>query len=187
MKELMTGHLGNAWAANYSTTSRLPYHPYIGEPNDDFDPSSLASTSALSHAAISFVHGGLAPNYPDLTPFPSRINEIGHSLLRKLQRRNPPPAPHPPHPYPGLPRDATHAEQLLYSTDGPLWYRGWALDSEQHVCAAVNDVLRRTGTRRMVMGHTPNFEVSGHADIKFDQPAKRHCSASCQGAMARSL
>jgi hypothetical protein len=39
-----------------------------------------------------------------------------------------------------------------------LWYRGWALDDEDKVCAAVDAVLEKTGTRRMIMGHTPDFE-----------------------------
>ncbi|KAI0091237.1 Metallo-dependent phosphatase-like protein [Irpex rosettiformis] len=155
MARLMRGRIGKTWAANYTTTSRLPLHPSLGPPNTDYDPTD---DSPLSHAAVSFVHGGLAPDYPDLTPFPSRINELGSSLLYKLQHRNPPPAPHPPHPYPGLPSDATPAEQQLYGTNGPLWYRGWALEPEQKVCSAVDDVLQRTGTRRMIMGHTPNFE-----------------------------
>jgi len=153
---LTVGRIGKSWAANYTVTSRLPLHPSIGSANTDYDPSS-ASTSPLSHAALSFVHGGLAPSYPDLTPFPSRINALGHSLLRKLQARTPPP-PHPPHAYPGLPADATSAETRLYGGDGPLWYRGWALDPEEKVCAEVDAVLERTGTRRMVMGHTPDFE-----------------------------
>lgn len=157
MKMLMSGRIGRSWAENYTTTSRLPLHPSLGPSNTDYIPS--ADESALSHAAISFVHGGLAPQYPDLTPFPSRINELGHSLLHKLQHQNPPPLPHPPHPYPGLPHTATSAEHRLYGTDGPLWYRGWALDPEHKVCAEVDDVLRRTGTRRMIMGHTPDFEV----------------------------
>lgn len=152
----MTGRLGKRWAKNYTTTSRLPLHSSLGDPNTDYDPSDK---SPLSHAAVSFVHGGLAPNYPDLTPFPSKINNLGHSLLYKLQHRSPPPAPHPPNPYPGLPHDATPAEHRLYGTDGPLWYRGWALEPEQKVCAAVDAVLQKTGTRRMIMGHTPNFEV----------------------------
>ncbi|KAI0367776.1 Metallo-dependent phosphatase [Pilatotrama ljubarskyi] len=158
-KMLTTGRIGRSWAANYTTTSRLPLHPSLGPPNTDYDPATdYVSTSPLAHAAISFVHGGLAPTYPDLTPFPSRINEISSSLLRKLQYRPQQPPPHPPAPYPGLPHDATHAEQRLYSSDGPLWYRGWALEPEEKVCKEVDDVLRRTGTRRMVMGHTPDFQ-----------------------------
>ncbi|TBU33290.1 Metallo-dependent phosphatase-like protein [Dichomitus squalens] len=154
-KMLSTGKIGRAWAANYTTTSRLPLHPSLGPPNTDYDPSLMGSS--LSHAAISFVHGGLAPTYPDLTPFPSRINALSTSLLRKLQHRVQPP-PHPPNPYPGLPHDATQAEHRLYGSDGPLWYRGWALDPEQKVCKEVDAVLQKTGTRRMVMGHTPDFQ-----------------------------
>ncbi|KAI0749773.1 Metallo-dependent phosphatase [Daedaleopsis nitida] len=153
-KMLSTGRIGRSWATNYTTTSRLPLHPSLGSPNTDYDPSS---SSPLSHAAISFVHGGLAPTYSDLTPFPSRINQISSSLLHKLQSR-PQPPPHPPNPYPGLPHDATLAEHRLYDAGGPLWYRGWALDPEEKVCKEVDEVLKVTGTRRMVMGHTPDFQ-----------------------------
>ncbi|KAH9928266.1 uncharacterized protein B0H18DRAFT_1000539 [Fomitopsis serialis] len=152
---LSTGRIGKSWAANYTVTSRLPLHPSLGPPNTDYVSST--STNVLSHAALSFVHGGLSPTYHDLTPFPSRINELGAGLLRKIHS-HPPPPPSPPHPYTGLPPDATEAERELYGGDGPLWYRGWALDSEHKVCSLVDDVLRRTGTRRMVMGHTPDFE-----------------------------
>lgn len=159
---LSTGHIGRAWAANYTTTSRLPLHPFFGDPNDDFPPPAGSTASRLpmplSHAAYSFVHGGLSPTYPQLSPFPSAINALGRSLLRKLQHRVQP-SPHPPNPYPGLPPSATAEEQAMYGTDGPLWYRGWALNDEAEVCREVDAVLEKTGTRRMIMGHTPNFEV----------------------------
>ena len=183
LKMIMTGRIGKQWATNYTTTSRVPLHPSLGEPNTDYDPSSM---SPLSHAAMSFVHGGLAPNYPDLTPYPSKINNLGHSLLRKLQHRSPPPAPHPPHPYPGLPHDATPAEHRLYGTDGPLWYRGWALESEQKVCAAVDAVLQKTGTRRMIMGHTPNFEVCSGAYWSYSLPHPYRGRKLFRDATARS-
>jgi hypothetical protein len=83
-----TGWLGRAWAQNYTTTTRLPLHPSLGPPNTDHIPdSSIMSNESLSHAALSFVHGGLAPNFPYLTPYPSRINDIASSLLYKLQAR----------------------------------------------------------------------------------------------------
>lgn len=165
---ITTGRIGKTWATNYTTTSRLPLHSSLGAPNTDYDPFSKVSQTPLSHAAISFVHGGLAPDYPDLTPFPSRINHLGSSLLRKLQSR-PFPPPHPPNPYPGLPADTTTAEDRLYGSDGPLWYRGWALRSEKEVCSQVDDVLQRTGTRRMIMGHTPDFEVC-LTHLRLDPP-----------------
>ncbi|KAI0300881.1 Metallo-dependent phosphatase-like protein [Russula brevipes] len=150
---LSTGRIGRAWAANYTTTSRLPLHPSLGAPNDDFPPpaGTVAGrlSAPLSHAAYSF--------YEQLSPFPSAINALGRSLLRKLQHRVQPP-PHPPNPYPGMPSSTTPEEDELYGSNGPLWYRGWALNDEEEVCREVGGVLEQTGTRRMIMGHTPDFE-----------------------------
>jgi hypothetical protein len=158
-KMITKGRIGRSWAANYTTTSRLPLHPSLGPPNTDYDSSF---PSPISHSALSFVHGGLAPTYPDLTPYPSRINEISSSLLRKLQTRQFPPV-HPPNPYPGLPKTATKEENRLYGGDGPLWYRGWALDQDEGVegglCDRADVVMEQIGVRRLIIGHTPDFEV----------------------------
>jgi len=157
-KMITTGKIGKSWAANYTTTSRLPLHPSLGPPNTDYDSSFY---SPLSHSALSFVHGGLAPTYPDLTPYPSRINDISSSLLRKLQTREFPPV-HPPNPYPGLPKTATEDEDRLYGGDGPLWYRGWALDQDEGIegglCDRADSVMKNIGVRRLIIGHTPDFE-----------------------------
>ncbi|KAH7926120.1 Metallo-dependent phosphatase [Leucogyrophana mollusca] len=162
-KALSTGWLGNTWAANYTIAARLPLHASLGPPNTDYPPPSSSAYAAanagpLSHAAFAFVHGGLAPTYPNLSPFPSAINNIGASLLRKLRSRVPQPPPHPPSAYPGLPANTTREEARLYGADGPLWYRGWAEEAETTVCPQVDEVLQKTGTRRLVMGHTPDFE-----------------------------
>ncbi|KAJ3510486.1 hypothetical protein NLJ89_g4643 [Agrocybe chaxingu] len=171
---LSSGRIGRSWAHNYTTASRLPLHPSGGPPNSPYPPTAYSvafqkedeklhygyepsEDDPLSHAAISFVHGGLSPTYPDLVPFPTKINEISDSLLYKLQHRVQPP-PSPPNPYPGLPADATVEEHHLYDANGPLWYRGWAMESEEQVCTQVDEVLRKTGTRRMIMGHTPHFQ-----------------------------
>lgn len=157
-KMITTGRIGKSWATNYTATSRLPLHPSLGSPNTDYDPSF---SSPISHSALSFVHGGLAPTYPDLTPYPSKINEISSSLLRKLQTRKFPPV-HPPNPYTGLPKTATKEENRLYGGDGPLWYRGWALDQDEGVegglCDRADAVMEKIGVRRLIIGHTPDFE-----------------------------
>ncbi|KAH8814692.1 Metallo-dependent phosphatase-like protein [Flagelloscypha sp. PMI_526] len=166
-KFISSGRIGRSWATNYTTSSRLPLHPSLGPPNTPYPPThpvhfqseddeNQPIVSPLSHSALSFVHGGLSPSYQDLTPFPTRINELSDSLLSKLQNRVQPP-PHPPHQYPGLPRGTTQAEAALYDSNGPLWYRGWALQDEATVCSQVDEVLEKTGTRRMIMGHTPDF------------------------------
>jgi hypothetical protein len=147
-------------------------HPYLGPPNTPYPPAHSQvhfepdhdgeeqqepshireldlENGPLSHAALAFVHGGLSPTYNGLVPFPTKINELGASLLRKLQRREQPP-PHPPNPYPGLPPSTTVEEEELYDSNGPLWYRGWAYDPEEKVCADVIEVLKKTGTRRLV-------------------------------------
>lgn len=158
---LTTGRIGRAWAQNYTTAGRLPLHPSIGPPNTDYAPPTSGATdnTPLSHAAISFVHGGLAPSYPQLTPYPSAINALSKSLLAKLYAQSP--QPHPPHPYPGLPASTSEEEERFIGSDGPLWYRGWAVDGENAVCANVDGVLQKIGARRMIMGHTPDFEVGG--------------------------
>ncbi|KAH9481721.1 hypothetical protein JR316_0006248 [Psilocybe cubensis] len=178
---LTSGRIGRAWATNYTTASRLPLHPFIGPPNTPYPPphsfalhmqqddddlhwrdgqeseSEQSEEEIMSHAALSFVHGGLSPSYPELTPFPTRINELSDTLLARLQNRKQPP-PHPPHPYPGFPPETSPEEIRMYSANGPLWYRGWAMQPEEVVCAQVDDVLQKTGTRRMIMGHTPDFK-----------------------------
>jgi hypothetical protein len=53
----------------------------------------------------------------------------------------------------------TGEEIELYDANGPFWYRGWATDPESKACVDVEKVLARTGTRRMIMGHTPDFTV----------------------------
>ncbi|KZT40017.1 Metallo-dependent phosphatase [Sistotremastrum suecicum HHB10207 ss-3] len=152
------GWLGRAWAQNYSITTRLPLHPSLGPHDTDFEESSSTS-GALSHAAISFVHGGISPTSNLLTPYPSRINAIGRSFVSRLHSRYPQPQPFPPGPYPGLPAGTTQEEFELYGSDGPLWYRGWAQEQETAAfCKQADEVMKKIGVRRLIMGHTPDLE-----------------------------
>ena len=178
-KMLQSGRIGRAWQQNYTVASRVPLHPSMGPTDLDYDPST-ESNSPLSRAALSFVHGGLSPTYEHLTPYPSRINELGARLLQRLMEQEFPP-PHPPYPYRGLPDDATPEEHSLYGSDGPLWYRGWAMDDERDVCSRVDDVLQRTGVRRLIMGHTPNFHVG---DVYYKHTITE-CSDSLQKIVSR--
>jgi len=51
---------------------------------------------------------------------------------------------------------------MLYGGDGPLWYRGWALDQDEGVegglCHRADLVMKKIGVRRLIIGHTPDFK-----------------------------
>ncbi|KAJ6623944.1 Metallo-dependent phosphatase-like protein [Mycena sp. CBHHK59/15] len=164
-KMLSTGRIGRAWATNYTATSRLPLHSHLGPPNTPFPPEDHALHFQKDDDEDENDSGAImtrATRYPtprspfNLSPFPTKINALSTSFLAKLQNRLQPP-PHPPSPYPGLPQGTTREEAELYDANGPFWYRGWATDSEEKACVDVDKVLARTGTRRMIMGHTPDF------------------------------
>ena len=71
-----------------------------------------------STSKIGPVHGGLSPSYVNLAPYPSAINNLGQTLLGRLQRRRFP-DPHPPAPYAGLPEGASEAgSNVMYATTG---------------------------------------------------------------------
>lgn len=69
------------------------------------------------------------------------------------------PLPYPPNPYPGLPASATADEKTLYGPDGVVWWRGLATEEDEElVCEWVDVLQKRLGVRRIIGGHTPNFE-----------------------------
>ncbi|WVQ73890.1 hypothetical protein IAR50_003471 [Cryptococcus sp. DSM 104548] len=133
------GWLGQEWLANYSVTALVPLSPHPSSPS------------------LSFTHGSLRPSLPSLQPYPSAINALGHSLLSSAL--TPPLAlPYPPNPYSGLPKGHSQAEAELYAEGGPLWWRGLADREEGQVCEWAKELKEKTGARRFIGGHTPNFE-----------------------------
>lgn len=136
----LDGWLGKEWMANYTVTQRVALSPFKDAPT------------------LAFTHGSLRPTYPDLLPYPDRINELGRSLLKRAL--TPPMAPpHPPHPYEGLPKGTTHEEVELYGAGGPLWWRGLAeVHDEKTVCGWADDLKKKLGVRRIIGGHTPDFD-----------------------------
>ncbi|ORY25249.1 Metallo-dependent phosphatase-like protein [Naematelia encephala] len=141
MRDLsIDGWLGQEWLANYSVTALVPLGPHPSAPT------------------FSFTHGSLRPSYTDLLPYPDQINSLGHSLLVKAL--TPPLAPpYPPNPYSGLPKGHTQAEAALYDAGGPLWWRGLAeTQNEKTVCEWADQLRTKLGVRRVIGGHTPDFE-----------------------------
>ena len=129
---------GQTWLANYTIAARAVYPPFFGSALDD----TLGSSSLLA------VHGGIHPSWSDI----ARINRVGTSLMSRIVNARIPSSME-------LPRDSSEEERDFYSPNGPVWYRGYALDSDTDdvICEVAEEVLRRTNTTRMVIGHTPNF------------------------------
>ncbi|GAA96753.1 uncharacterized protein L969DRAFT_97102 [Mixia osmundae IAM 14324] len=102
--------------------------------------------------AASFVHGGIHPEWAAKPNAVGEINKLGHSLLEK-SISGPLASPL------SLPRNASPEERALWEEKGPLWYRGFALDEDEtEMCARAAETMRSLGVRRLIMGHTPQFE-----------------------------
>jgi hypothetical protein len=91
-----------------------------------------------------FVHGGVAPRVPAKT-----LAELNRWVRQDLFPGNPP----------GGARDA----------QGPLWFRGYAQGAEEGARQSLEEVLRRFGAKRMVMGHTTDRD--GKIRTRFDGKA----------------
>lgn len=168
---LSTGFIGQTWRHNYSITARVPFtHSFASL------PASLAHTmpktprgsssqiflgdpvppagarDPFSHAAASFVHGGITPEYllslSTSNPI-SKINALGSSILYSLLD-NPAPL--------SLPRGATEEEREFWSERGPMWNREYALEEDEaSICERAEKACEMLGVRHLLMGHTPHF------------------------------
>ncbi|GAA5864642.1 hypothetical protein JCM8547_008259 [Rhodosporidiobolus lusitaniae] len=171
---MLTGWIGQEWRANYSITARVPYlvssfppgvpiTHFPSTPAGRGDQRFLSEPSSSSkkgdeedpfaYSAASFVHGGITPEYLSSlhTDRPvERINSIGSSIMFSLLHS--PPAPL------SLPRGSTPEQLEFWSERGPMWNRDWALEEEDEICERVEEAKRILKVRRLVMGHTPQFE-----------------------------
>ncbi|WFD28502.1 hypothetical protein MNAN1_003513 [Malassezia nana] len=135
----MDGWLGREWLTNYAVTASVPLLE---------ERAALALAPSLAHTLrASFVHGGLAPAWARIGA--NTTNDIAHRLLRKALTA--------PATYGAPPHDATREERELWSADGPLWYRGYALDAPKKACANAADAVDALGVHTLVMGHTPQL------------------------------
>ena len=140
---MSTGWIGEEWRANYSVTARVPYlhrqspHGLVERRQDGAARFLVEPRRGLASqpsdldldGAISFVHGGIIPEYLDT------IEDRDGVSLRRCQ-----------------------GSREWWSERGPMWNRDWALHDEPEVCRRVDRTLERLRVRRVVMGHTPHFE-----------------------------
>ncbi|KAI9101685.1 Metallo-dependent phosphatase-like protein [Phlyctochytrium arcticum] len=83
-----------------------------------------------------FVHGGISPTYA------KKGIQAMNAEARKAYQLDPP-----------------KMDQIeLFGDEGPLWYRGFALDAEPAICTGLDQSLEALNATRMVIGHTPQDE-----------------------------
>ncbi|KAJ9477816.1 Serine-threonine protein phosphatase [Pseudozyma hubeiensis] len=133
-----TGWIGQEWLNNYNVTHTISLLP-------ESHPQLPAN---YTPPRISFVHGGITPEYASFGI--DYINSVGKSfLLKALSSTN-------PETY--LPPNTTPEERDLYSEHGPLWYRGFATDPTPLACSNSHLSTTHLNVSALVMGHTPNFD-----------------------------
>lgn len=123
------GWIGKAWLQNYQTTVNVPH----------FDEADVQKYGLPNNMSTQFVHAGLHPSFAY-----KELNEDGKRWLEKLTSGD---------------KKWSETDKSLWTPDGPYWYRGAALDSESTACAIARDVMQAIGAKRIVQGHTPNFDV----------------------------
>lgn len=128
------GWIGQDWMANYSISHTIALLPPA------LVPDILQDVYSVPRA--SFVHGGIHPHWASLGL--THINEAGHGLLRKALSTA--------RPHNWLPDDATEEEIEFYGENGPLWYRGYALNDERSVCAEADEARHHLAVRHLIMG-----------------------------------
>ena len=125
------GWLGMEWMQHYNVTMNVPLLP---DPVAVYFPTQRAS----------FVHGGITPAFAQIGV--DAMNKDAHSLLTKALSA-----------YEGDSINITKSEEALWLSDGPFWYRGYALDPHQHACATANRAIDALGVSSLIMGHTPHM------------------------------
>ncbi|CBQ73722.1 conserved hypothetical protein [Sporisorium reilianum SRZ2] len=133
-----TGWIGQDWLRHYNVTHTIPLLP----------PSHPALPTGYTPPRMSFVHGGITPHYATLGTH--HINTLGSSFLTKALSQ--------PTPTSWLRPNTTTDEQLLWSENGPLWFRGYASDPPATACPNAAQATQLLGVTQLVMGHTPHFD-----------------------------
>lgn len=92
-----------------------------------------------------FVHAGLSPVMIEKKYKIGEINELGWRFAG----------------YPTKERNSTHSRnEVLFGSDGPLWYRGLVTDSKPTSSADLDKILDYYNAKRIIIGHSEVDEIS---------------------------
>jgi cleavage and polyadenylation specificity factor subunit 3 len=91
---------------------------------------------------VHFMHAGLHPDYRAF----DRVDSVGRAFMRRAGDG------HRSH------AEWTTEELEFWSSDGPMWFRGWAAEDEAQACFEAKRTMAKLDVDFLVVGHTPNFE-----------------------------
>jgi hypothetical protein len=116
-------------------------HRYHFGPNGKYGKWILGHNAVVKINDTIFLHGGISPKYSSYT-----IRQINDQVREEL-------------------KDFAKLEGgIVTDEEGPLWYRGLALDDQAALDPQLTEILEAYGARRIVVGHT---EAPGRVVSRF--------------------
>jgi len=100
-------------------------------PKGEYGKWILGHNAVIKINHTLFVHGGIGPKYASVSI--QQINERVYRELTNFRRLR---------------------RGIVIDVEGPLWYRGLANNSEETELTHLENLLKRHGVERVVMGHT---------------------------------
>lgn len=128
--------IDEAFRARWYLDHPLGYveHRVHWAPTGKFGSWVLTHNAAIRINDILFMHAGLGPSYAALP-----LRALNEQVRSELQSATP------------------LANPLFEASEGPLWYRGFALNDETLEAPHVQALLAFHQVRHIVVGHTPGF------------------------------
>jgi hypothetical protein len=122
-------------------------HEYLIGFNDTYGRWLLRHNIVIKIDDTVFVHGGMSEKY-SLWGLP-KLNDRYRMELSDMQRAE----------VYGYPVRLPQLE-IVYRSDGPLWYRDLATVPEQDMLEELNRILANLGAKHLVIAHTPRTAVT---------------------------
>ncbi len=118
---------------------------YVENFNDKYGKWLLEKNAVIKINDVIFAHGGISPSFS--TWKLEDINKTLHKELNfaRLMLKHPDLQQQP------------FSWRIIYNPDGPLWYRGLALNLESEFSSEVDEILKNLGANYMVIAHTPQI------------------------------
>lgn len=145
----------------FAAKAHIPYAELYGA-NTELGKWLRDSYLILTVGENLFVHAGLSNKSADRSYKIGEINELGWRYIG----------------YPNKQRNEMHSRnERLFGSDGPIWYRGLVVNSENHPGISSEDldkVLDYYNTERIIVGHSEVEEIDWRYDGRVIAVNVRH-------------